>query len=161
MDINYAGAGNVGQGRQQTGQAGASQPGSAQAGADQTGQQQQPYILDGEIATKLFLIGTIMNNLNVTKKDSIYIIAGIIIILANIFITKAAFEEAQAQQIAPGQTTFANQLKMSGTSIALIAALILFWALIIETNLKAQGLTPTTTPVPAVGGVTGAITGGA
>lgn len=91
-----------------------------------------------EKASKLILTSAVINNY--TDDDNLFILAAIIGLIAGVLINKAAFLEAEAQQIAPGVTTFANRLKIIGTTISLASSLILFWALLIEVSLKSQGV---------------------
>jgi len=92
------------------------------------------------LASRLNLISSILNNFNISKQDEIYVIAGVIGLISTNLVRKSAILEANEQQIAPGVTTFANNLKLIGTSIALISSSILFWALLIEVSLRAQGI---------------------
>lgn len=92
------------------------------------------------LASRLNLISSILNNFNFSKQDEIFVVAGIIGLLSTYLVRKAAVQEANEQQIAPGVTTFANNLKLIGTSIGLISSSILFWALLIEVSLRAQGI---------------------
>lgn len=105
------------------------------------------------LASNLVLISSILNNFNTAKRDDIFLIAGIIGLLSNFLSNKAAFQEANEQQIAPGVTTFANELKIIGSSIGLVAGIILFWALAIEISLRAQGIQAPITP--SSGGASG------
>lgn len=104
------------------------------------------------LASELVLISSIINNLNrVTfKQDNIYVLAATIGLISNYLSKIAALQEANEQQIAPGVTTFANELKIAGSSIALIAAALSYWALLIEVSLRAQGISAPQTP-----GITG------
>lgn len=100
------------------------------------------------LASYLVLISSILNNINTAsvKSDNIYIIAASIGLLSNILAKKASFQEAIEQQIAPGVTTFANELKLISSSISLIAGILSYWALLIESNLRAQGISAPQTP---------------
>lgn len=100
------------------------------------------------LASELVLISSIINNLNrvTSNKDSIYIIAASIGLLSNYIAKLAADKEGLEQQIAPGVTTFANNLKMISSSIGLIAGLLSYWALLIESSLRAQGIAAPQTP---------------
>lgn len=93
-------------------------------------------------ASKLVLISSLINNINnaSARQDSIYVIAAIIGLIATYLTDVSAYQEAGEQQIAPGVTTFANGLKMLSANMALIAGAIAFWALLIEVNLRAQGI---------------------
>lgn len=112
------------------------------------------------LASKLFLIFSLINNLNIAtaKRDNIYVIAATIGLIANYLSKIAAFQEANEQQIAPGVTTFANELKIISSSIGLISGILSYWALLIEVSLRAQGISAP--PTPSVGGntsITGAL----
>lgn len=100
------------------------------------------------LASELVLISSIINNLNrvTAKKDSIYIIAGTIGLISLFLIKKSAIQEANEQQIAPGVTTFANNLKLISSSTAIIAGALSYWALLIESSLRAQGIAAPQTP---------------
>jgi hypothetical protein len=104
------------------------------------------------LASELVLISSILNNLNrvTAKKDSIYIIAATIGLLSIYLVKLAAFQEANEQQIAPGVTTFANELKIISSSTALISGILSYWALLIEASLRAQGI-----PAPQTPGIIG------
>jgi hypothetical protein len=91
-----------------------------------------------KLASQLTLISSTISNY--TDDDNLFILASIIGLIAGILINKAAFLEAEAQQIAPGVTTFANRLKIIGTTVSLASSLILFWALLIEVSLRSQGV---------------------
>jgi hypothetical protein len=101
------------------------------------------------VASKLILISSIINNLNTAtaKKDNIYVIAATIGLVASYLSEIAALQEANEQQIAPGVTTFANELKIISSSIGLLSGIIAYWALLIEVSLRAQGIQAPQTPV--------------
>lgn len=110
------------------------------------------------LASELVLISSIINNINrvTAKKDSIYIIAASIGLFSSYVAKLAADQEGLEQQIAPGVTTFANNLKITSSSLGLVAGLLSYWALLIESSLRAQGISAPQTP-----GITGntAVTG--
>jgi len=116
--------------------------------ADQANQQtqssQQPSQSSqtSEEAVKLALLASLINNINLAtaKSDPIYVIAASIGLVASYLSKVAALQEAEEQQIAPGVTTFANELKLISSSLGLTANLIGYWALLIEVNLRAQGI---------------------
>lgn len=113
-----------------------------------------------KLASMLVLISSIINNVNTAtaKQDSLYVIAATIGIIASSLTKKAAIQEATEQQISPGVTTFANELKIISSSTALIAGLIAYWALLIEVSLRAQGIeAPQATNVSGNTAVTGSI----
>jgi hypothetical protein len=88
-----------------------------------------------QLSSRLLLIGTTITNFN--KSDEALILAGIINLIAGLLSQRAAVLEAEEQQIAPGVTTFANNLKLIGTAAGLIVSLILFWALLIEVEIRS------------------------
>ena len=100
------------------------------------------------LASKLILISSIINNVNsaTAKQDSLYVVAATIGLIASSLTKTAAIQEANEQQIAPGVTTFANELKIISSSIGLLSGLIAYWALLIEVSLRAQGITAPQTP---------------
>jgi hypothetical protein len=100
------------------------------------------------LASKLVLISSIINNLNAAtaKQDNLYVVAATIGLIASYLSKTAAFQEANEQQIAPGVTTFANELKIISSSIGLLSGLIAYWALLIEVSLRAQGIAAPQTP---------------
>jgi len=99
-------------------------------------------------ASFLVLISSIINNLNTAtaKRDDIYVVAGTIGLITNFLFKEAALKEASEQQIAPGVTTLANELKVISSSIGLISGILSYLALIIEVSLKAQGISAPKTP---------------
>jgi hypothetical protein len=100
------------------------------------------------LASKLILISSIINNVNTAtaKQDDLYVVAATIGLIASYLSKTAALQEANEQQIAPGVTTFANELKIISSSIGLISGLIAYWALLIEVSLRAQGISAPQTP---------------
>ena len=112
--------------------------------ANQVAQSSQTITL----ASKLVLISSIINNLNAAtaKQDNLYIVAATIGLIASYLSKTAALQEANEQQISPGVTTFANELKVISSSIGLISGLIAYWALLIEVSLRAQGIAAPQTP---------------
>ncbi|MCM0649444.1 hypothetical protein NBE98_13845 [Clostridium swellfunianum] len=104
------------------------------------------------LSSELVLVSSIINNLNTAtaKRDDIYVIAATIGLIASYFSKIAANQEANEQQISPGVTTFANNLKLIATDLGLISAAISYWALLIEVALRAQGIS-----APQTGGPSG------
>lgn len=86
------------------------------------------------IASRLFLFASLI--VNTMKQDNMFVLASLLNITALLLIKKAAVLEAEEQQIAPGVTTFANNLKLLASPLSLIASLLLLWALLIEISLK-------------------------
>lgn len=116
--------------------------------ANQANNQTTNSAATGALSSKLNLISSIINNLNsaTAKQDSIYVIAATIGLIATYLTRVAAIQEANEQQIAPGVTTFANNLKLISSSLGLLAAAIAYWALLIEVSLRAQGISAPQTP---------------
>ena len=89
---------------------------------------------EAQLASRLLLIASII--VNVIEGDTFLIIASVLSITAGLLTIKASRLEAEAQQIAPGVTTFANGLKLIGSHASIIVSLILFWALLIEVSIR-------------------------
>lgn len=112
------------------------------------------------LASYLILQSSLINNLNTAtiRLDNIYVIAATIGLLSNYLSKAAALKEASEQQIVPGVTTFANELKIISSTIGLIAGILSYWALLMEVSLRAQGIQAP--QMPNAGGntsVTGAL----
>ncbi|MDF2678334.1 MAG: hypothetical protein K0Q97_2684 [Bacillota bacterium] len=84
---------------------------------------------------------------NTTEEDILLVFASVISLYAGALLIKAAYLEADAQQIAPGVTTTANKLKIIGTTGSLIFSLILFAALLIEVSVKQQATISGQSPI--------------
>jgi hypothetical protein len=125
---------------------------AARQGANQTNTQMGNQIAGAaataDLSSKLILISSIINNLNTAtdKEDSLYVVAATIGLIASYLSKVAAIQEAKEQQVAPGVTTFANNLKLIAASIGLISSAISYWALLIEVTLRAQGISAPQTP---------------
>lgn len=104
------------------------------------------------LASRLLLFSSIISN--TTDEPSYLIGASIIGLYAGILLVKSAILEAEAQQVAPGETTFANKLKLIGTSGNLACSFILYIALLIETYL---GTPPTGAAQTPAAGTVGAL----
>lgn len=89
---------------------------------------------------------------NSTKEDNLLIDASIISLIGDVIIIISVLLEAYEQQIAPGVTTYADTLKIIGTIGALIFALILFKAQLIEVSLKNQSAIVGIPPLTAAAG---------
>lgn len=99
---------------------------------------------EAKIAAILLLLASLITNL--AESDNLFVLATLMALVANLLLNKAARLEARTQQIAPGVTTFANNLKLVGSTISIGVVLILLWALLIEVSLKQQGVSfPTAT----------------
>lgn len=106
---------------------------------------------EAKIAGILLLLASLTSNL--AQSDNFFVLASLTSLAANLLLNKAAFLEAKAQQIAPGVTTFANKLKIIGSTVSIGVVLLFLWALLIEISLKQQGIT---FPQPTAAGTTGA-----
>ncbi len=106
---------------------------------------------EATVASRLLLFASLI--VNTMKQDNMFVIASSLNLVALFLIRRAAILEAEEQQIAPGVTTFANNLKLLATPMSLTASLILFWALLIEISLKQPitGVTPAPTGAGAAG----------
>jgi hypothetical protein len=114
------------------------------------------FVQIANFANVLFLIG---QTVSVTTKDVKVIESAILVkLFCGVLFILASVLEANEQQIAPGVTTEANRLKVSGSIISIIGSLILTRAFYIEERLKQQGVSfPTATVTPFIAG-TSAIT---
>lgn len=106
---------------------------------------------EATVASRLLLFASLI--VNTMKQDNMLVIASSLNLVALFLIRRAAVLEAEEQQIAPGVTTFANNLKLLATPMSLTASLILFWALLIEISLKQPivGVAPAPTGAGAAG----------
>jgi hypothetical protein len=89
------------------------------------------------------------------KQDNMLVLASSLNLVALLLIRRAAVLEAEEQQIAPGVTTFANNLKLIATPLSVTASVLLLWALLIEITLKVPPIGITSAPTGA--GATGAV----
>ncbi|HWQ30083.1 MAG TPA: hypothetical protein VN549_03755 [Negativicutes bacterium] len=103
------------------------------------------------VASRLFLFGSLI--VNTMKQDNMLILASLLNLVALLLIRRAAVLEAEEQQIAPGVTTFANNLKLTATPLSIIASALLLWALLIEVSLKQPvvGVSSATTGAGSAG----------
>ena len=108
---------------------------------------------EATVASRLFLFGSLI--VNTMKQDNMLILASILNLVALILIRRAAVLEAEEQQIAPGVTTFANNLKLTATPISIFASALLLWSLLIEVTLKQTGVG--VSPSPTGAGTAGAV----
>jgi diacylglycerol kinase len=127
---------------------------SKASGSTETTSEQQPEYFRqlATFASRLLLISSIITNIE--KEAKFLIIASIISLYAGLLLVKSAAIEAQVQQIAPGQTTIANRLKLVGTTGNLIFSFILYIVLLIETSI---GTPPTVAGQTPVSGTSGAL----
>ncbi|WP_163195680.1 hypothetical protein [Clostridium thermarum] len=122
--------------------------------SNETNTEQQPEYFRqlATFASRLLLISSIITNIE--REAKFLIVASIISLYAGFLLVKSANIEAQVQQIAPGQTTLANRLKIVGTTGSLIFSFILYIVLLIET---AIGTPPTVSGQTPVSGTSGAL----
>lgn len=128
--------------------------------ANQAANQTPNSAATSTLSSNLVLISSIINSLNIAteKQDSLFVLAATIGLIATYLTRISAIQEANEQQIAPGVTTFANNLKLISSNLALLAAAIAYWALLIEVSLRAQGISAPQTPgFAASPTVTGAV----
>lgn len=104
------------------------------------------------LAGRFLLLSSII--VNTRKEPSFLIGASIISLYAGTLLIKSALIESEVQQVAPGETTFANKLKKIGTTGNLAFSTILFFALLIEIYLgnppTVAGQTPVSGPAGAL-----------
>jgi len=108
---------------------------------------------EATFASRLLLLGSLI--VNTMKQDNMLVLASVLNITAILLLRRAAVMEAEEQQIAPGVTTFANNLKLIATPLSLTASLLLLWALLIEISIKQP--TAGVSPAPTGAGTTGAL----
>jgi len=89
---------------------------------------------EATVASRLLLFASLI--VNTMKQDNMLVIASSLNLVALFLIRRAAVLEAEEQQIAPGVTTFANNLKLLATPMSITASILLFWALLVEIALK-------------------------
>lgn len=103
-------------------------------------------------ASRILLISSII--VNIMEQDEMLVLASVLNLAAGFLVVKAAFLEAEEQQIAPGVTTPANRLKILGSIGNIGISVILLIALLIEVSIRqatAIGAAPT------IAGATGAV----
>lgn len=103
-------------------------------------------------ASRILLISSII--VNIMEQDEMLVLASVLNLAAGFLILKAAFLEAEEQQIAPGVTTPANRLKIIGSIGNIGISVILLIALLIEVSIKQ---TSAVGAAPTVAGATGAV----
>lgn len=106
---------------------------------------------EATVASRLLLLGSLI--VNTMKQENMLVVASVLNVTAIFLLRRAAVLEAEEQQIAPGVTTFANNLKLIATPLSFTASLLLLWALLIEITLKVPpvGISPAPTAAGAVG----------
>lgn len=110
------------------------------------------FQLLARIAGRFLLVSSLIVN---TRREPDFLIgASTIGLFAGILLVKSAILESQEQQISPGETTFANKLKLIGTSGNLICSFLLFIALITEIKL---GQPPTVAGQSSISGGVGSL----
>ena len=117
----------------------------------QPAQRERAGTMQATTAGRLFLFGSLISN--TMQQDSMLVLASSLNLVGLLLIRKAAVLEAEEQQIAPGETTFANKLKLVATPLSITASALLLWALLIEITLKVPptGAAPATTGAGAIG----------
>lgn len=93
-----------------------------------------------EIINNLLLIGAVLSV--ASTEDNVVITSAGIKLLAGFLSVGAALLESREQQIAPGVTTPLNRLKVAGSTISIIGALVLTYVLLQETRLRRAGIVP-------------------
>lgn len=111
---------------------------------------QTDYQRLAQLSAQFSLLSSLI--VNSTKEDNLLIDASIISLIGDVIIIISVLLEAYEQQIAPGITTYADSLKIIGTIGALIFALILFKAQLIEVSLKNQSAIVGIPPLTAAAG---------
>ncbi len=108
---------------------------------------------EATVAARLLLFGSLI--VNTMKQDNMLVLASSLNLVALLLIRRAAVLEAEEQQIAPGVTTFANNLKLIATPLSITASVLLLWSLLIEITLKVPPTAVSAAPTAA--GAIGAV----
>lgn len=119
----------------------------------QPAQKERAGTPEANVASRLFLFGSLI--VNTMKQDNMLVLASSLNLIALLLVRRAAVLEAEEQQIAPGVTTFANNLKLIATPLSITASALLLWALLIEIALKQPVIGVAAAPVGA--GAAGAV----
>lgn len=107
----------------------------------------------GELANQILLLGQAI--VVATKNNQFILLAVYIKLFAGFLFIMAVILESKEQQIAPGETTPLNKLKLLGASISQIGAIILTYVIQNEIALREAGVTPENVPtVPPFTGAT-------
>ena len=114
-------------------------------------QRERAGTAEANLASRLFLLGSLI--VNTIKQDNMLVVASLLNLIAVMLLRRAAVLEAEEQQIAPGVTTFANNLKLTATPLSIISSTLLLWALLIEITLKQPiiGVSPAPTGAGSAG----------
>ncbi|MHB1393657.1 MAG: hypothetical protein ACYCYE_11415 [Clostridia bacterium] len=106
---------------------------------------------EATLASRILLLASLI--VNTIKQDNMLVLASIMNLIALLLIRRAAVLEAEEQQIAPGVTTFANNLKLIATPLSITASVLLLWSLLIEVSLKQPivGVSPAPTAAGSAG----------
>lgn len=102
---------------------------------------------DATLASRILLLASLI--VNTMKQENMLVVASMMNLIALLLLRRAAVLEANEQQIAPGVTTFANNLKLTATPLSIIASVLLLWALLIEITLKVPPIGISSAPVGA------------
>ncbi|MGE5631559.1 MAG: hypothetical protein ACM3TR_10755 [Caulobacteraceae bacterium] len=105
------------------------------------------------VALRLLLFGSFI--VNTMKQDNMFILASVLNLTASLLLRKAAVLEAEEQQIAPGVTTFANNLKLIATAMSIGVSSLLLWALLLEISIRQRIVGVSAAPTTA--GAAGAL----
>ncbi|MDF2675201.1 MAG: hypothetical protein K0R09_3473 [Clostridiales bacterium] len=105
----------------------------------------------GELANQILLLGQAI--VVATKNNQLILLAVYIKLFVGFLFIMAVILESKEQQIAPGVTTPLNKLKLFGSTISQIGAIILTYVLQNEIALREAGVTPENVPtVPPFSG---------
>lgn len=117
----------------------------------QPAQRERAGTAEARFAARLLLLGGLI--VNTIKQDNMLVFAATLNLTALLLLRRAAVLEAEEQQIAPGVTTFANNLKLIATPLSVTASILLLSALLIEVSLKQPivGVSPAPTAAGAAG----------
>ncbi|HOE57578.1 MAG TPA: hypothetical protein PLI20_08320 [Bacillota bacterium] len=125
----------------------------AMESSTQPAQRERAGTAEATFAVRLLLLGSLI--VNTIKQDNMLVFAAILNLTALLLLRRAAVLEAEEQQISPGVTTFANNLKLIATPLSVTASVLLLWALLIEVSLKQPIIG--VSPAPTAAGATGAL----
>lgn len=119
----------------------------------QTTSEQITSVKLGELANQILLLGQAI--IVATKNNQLILLAVYIKLFAGFLFVMAVILESNEQQIAPGETTPLNKLKMLGANISQVGAIILTYVVQNEIALREKGIVPGNVPtVPPFTGAT-------
>lgn len=99
----------------------------------------------GAIANQILLLGQAI--VVAVKSNQLILLAIYIKLFAGFLFVAATILESKEQQIAPGISTPLNRLKLMGSTISQVGAIILTYVLQNEIKLREAGITPPNVPV--------------